>query len=349
MEKKITDLLDCIQDDSVQIRAKDVASLERIKELAMEKANNSNPANTITQRRTRKLSTILIAAALAVSLLTGAAFATNFLGLRALIVPEPDASTPLPDVTSRVEENAPSQIEENVPNVPRVMQRISLQGYADSTESKAFAEWLEFRENYDADHKILNEIGNGDTGLKLTHLMYGAYTQEMADKLDEIAAKYGLHLHTDSSAHDAEELMEVVAGRSFIGDGVTPISGYVYEDGTFKLEGVVVGEDDISEDFRETLTDDAVLVIYNEDTDGFTILYVNEPPDNLDEILAPNTHTGPVIVMHVDEYDEDFSVMRTGLTGFQLVYCKKALSRISLSAYAILTIIKSGSTRRPAA
>lgn len=37
MEKKITDLLDCIQDDTVQFRPKDNASVEAIKEATMKK------------------------------------------------------------------------------------------------------------------------------------------------------------------------------------------------------------------------------------------------------------------------------------------------------------------------
>jgi len=208
MERKITDLLDCIQDDTVQIRTKDVASLERIKELAMKKADNINTTNATTYKRTRKVSTILIAAILAVTLLTGAAFAANLSGLGELILPDG--------------------------------QMISLQGYADSDEYKALAEWLAFQESYDQDGSILDEIGNSETGLDVSYLIYGAYTQDMADKIDEIAEKYSLGtLGKMTTFSSYEELWKAVAYGDFIGEANTAYGGYLFETGTFQFEGSI--------------------------------------------------------------------------------------------------------------
>ncbi|MCL2162788.1 MAG: hypothetical protein FWH55_00045 [Oscillospiraceae bacterium] len=77
MERRITDLLDCIQDDTVQLRPKDVASLERVTELAMNKVGNINITYISVQKRSLKVSAILIAAALTFVLLTGVALATG--------------------------------------------------------------------------------------------------------------------------------------------------------------------------------------------------------------------------------------------------------------------------------
>ena len=68
MERKISDLLDYIQDDTVRIRTKDVASSERVKELFMKKAENSNIANVPKLKRARKVFTILAAAVLMTAL-----------------------------------------------------------------------------------------------------------------------------------------------------------------------------------------------------------------------------------------------------------------------------------------
>jgi hypothetical protein len=73
MEIRISDLMDYLQDDTVPFEVKDIASADKIKEATMNKLHT----NTTTHRRPRKIATILIAAALAVSLLTGVAFATG--------------------------------------------------------------------------------------------------------------------------------------------------------------------------------------------------------------------------------------------------------------------------------
>ena len=100
----------------------------------------------------------------------------------------------------------------------------------------AAAEWFEFTEAYDADGEIISKIGNGPTGLDKRYALYLVYTQDMADKLDEITAKYGLMLHSEiTDVVDRDIFMETVASGDFAGEN--PIySGYMYEDGTFKFD-----------------------------------------------------------------------------------------------------------------
>ncbi len=62
-------------------------------------------------------------------------------------------------------------------------------------------------------------------------------SREMADKLDEITAKYGLKLHT--AYYDLQkrpELVEPFGG--FLGEN-GGYYNYLYEDGTFQVEGTV--------------------------------------------------------------------------------------------------------------
>ena len=70
---------------------------------------------------------------------------------------------------------------------------LSIQG----VHMDALAEWLEFTENYDRDGTIMLEADKSGSEWDLPdsyHLTYGCYSQEMIDKLEEIAAKYDLKL-----------------------------------------------------------------------------------------------------------------------------------------------------------
>ena len=69
---------------------------------------------------------------------------------------------------------------------------ISVQGYAGSPEYQAALAWAEFQHSYDRDGAELQRVGNAPTGFEEKYRFngYHVYTQEMADRLDEIAAQY---------------------------------------------------------------------------------------------------------------------------------------------------------------
>lgn len=69
---------------------------------------------------------------------------------------------------------------------------ISMTGLAGSPESDACIEYQEFLETYDEDEETISSIGNSETGIGEEYEAYSCYTQEMADKIDEICGKYGL-------------------------------------------------------------------------------------------------------------------------------------------------------------
>ena len=113
---------------------------------------------------------------------------------------------------------------------------ISLQGFGEMPEKLAVEEWHKFLKSYDH-YSVLEELGNAPTGFEEQYGYYQVYTQEMADKLEEIAAKYGLRLHTDmiDDIYTDQALCDQVGGN-FLGKNHA-YSTYMYEDGTFKFDG----------------------------------------------------------------------------------------------------------------
>ncbi len=113
---------------------------------------------------------------------------------------------------------------------------ISLEGFIGTPEYMASQEWQEFLASYDTDGEILQEIGNGIFAPGTSYNFYNVYSQEMADKLDEIAGKYQLKLHTDLVLNlQAEDLFAQVGG-DFLGENRS-LAAYMYEDGTFHFDG----------------------------------------------------------------------------------------------------------------
>lgn len=111
---------------------------------------------------------------------------------------------------------------------------ISLQGYTDSPEYKAAKEWKDFEDGYDQDESILDAVGNDPTPWDKKYGAYYVYSQEMADKVDEIAGKYDLKLHSGRpTLADMDELCKLFGSFTSCEDG----SGYYYDDGTFKFDG----------------------------------------------------------------------------------------------------------------
>ena len=114
---------------------------------------------------------------------------------------------------------------------------VSLQGFAGSPEYQAAQEWRDFCQTYDSDGSIIASIGNKPTGLDAKYSLYTVYTQDMADKLEEICEKYGLALRTQLDFLETNEDMFQRVGGDFLKENITPFPGYIYEDGTFDFDG----------------------------------------------------------------------------------------------------------------
>ena len=142
---------------------------------------------------------------------------------------------------------------------------ISLQGYGDSAERMAAVEWLAFLESYDQDKVIFDSIMTdlaelievyGEDPHKYDQISdmlewwdselyveYGVYTQEMAEKLDEIATNCGLSLQLGEDiwqdiGNSNEELFRVVGTGDFLGTSSSVQGGMAHNSGLFRFVGV---------------------------------------------------------------------------------------------------------------
>ena len=172
---------------------------------------------------TMKRAAAIAAAAALVAVLSAAAVAVDLFGIRSVLLPEKG----LVNVTDEKGVVVPGVYEEK--------DFVSLSGLQDTPESQALAEWRAFLDSYDQDGAIIARIGNNPTGFEERYGEYLVYTQEMADKLEEIIAKYGLRLHTHLEIVMPESWP--IAVGDFCRENVTACSGYIYEDGTFRFDG----------------------------------------------------------------------------------------------------------------
>ena len=219
--------MDNIEDSSVQLEGQNVVSSERIKELTRMKIQNAG----YTKKRSKKgLVTVGIAVAV-VAALGVTAYAAFGGGLERLSFGK---SSLIEDIEADIGVSIPEDVRATMPE----QEFISLQGYPDSSEYKATAEWLAFESGYDRDFKILDAYdaevrSTGEDPFEEKYGAYNVYSQEMADKIDEITAKYDLKLHTGITDCD-EKIVNEMCGDVF-SDGITG-AGYMYEDGTFNLD-----------------------------------------------------------------------------------------------------------------
>lgn len=122
---------------------------------------------------------------------------------------------------------------------------ISLVGYQGTPEYEAYVEWNNWWEE-SQDPRV--EMGVNDAWHDTPdnyYKIYGASFQEQADKLDQIIEKYDLALHTGEAplergeqydTRGAQSLYEALGTKPFISSPYTSSSGYVYDDGSFKLD-----------------------------------------------------------------------------------------------------------------
>lgn len=136
---------------------------------------------TFARRPLRRpfLAAALIAAAL---LLVGCGVA-YVLRMQNLKVGDQEVTTPVYNENLEFQGNA---------TVPQ--QVLSLAGLKGTPSYRASQEWFQFKSGYDQDDAILSSVWKDMPEYPRQYDAYGAYSQEMVDKLDEIAAKYGLKL-----------------------------------------------------------------------------------------------------------------------------------------------------------
>lgn len=201
MKKRISDMMDNIQDDSVDIQIKDIASSQRIKEVTMSKLHPA--AKTYTHKH-RPHRVLLIAAAIAMALSAGA-LALWRLSLRDLEGPK---------------------------EVFTDQGTLSLSSMQGTAQYAAAAEWEGHVQRWFDEGENMVQPGY----VPDEYAMYNAFSQEAKDTLDALLAKYGLKMHgMPANPGTLDELYSAVGVSGFMPGpgGERPASCTLYVDGTF--------------------------------------------------------------------------------------------------------------------
>ena len=114
-------------------------------------------------------------------------------------------------------------------------------GIPESAEWKAIQEWKQFCDKYERSYEYEEAILKADENLKngvetnefvQYPAWYGIYTQEMADKLEELCEKYSLELPMkEIEITSYNELLEEMGMESFLTSETGVEECYVYADG----------------------------------------------------------------------------------------------------------------------
>lgn len=172
--------------------------------------------------RRKRLGVLLAAAALAAAF-TATAFATGLFGLA--------------DRLSREEIDGDTAYSET----EKPLRALSLLEPEGSAEYQAGQEWVKWRTEYMAAQPegwIRDDWVPADAAQAAAADFYLCFDQAMVDKLMEISGKYALKLHTERTAPAGMEEFYLLAGTEpFALEENQPIGGYLYEDGSFRLDG----------------------------------------------------------------------------------------------------------------
>ena len=192
MKLHIHDLMENIEDSSVQLEETDVVSSDKIKELTKMKLNMTE---TNTRHRGKKKALTIGIAAAVVAALGIASYAAFGGGLGGVLLDPKDIDKPAQTSLNAEASSSDKDQEEDLFYTDEELSMISLQGFSDTPEFLAAKEWSDFEDSYDKDGKILDKVGNKATKWDDKYGAYCVYSQEMADKIDEIVSKYKLTLH----------------------------------------------------------------------------------------------------------------------------------------------------------
>lgn len=173
--------------------------------------------------KTIRIFLTVAAAAAILGTFTATAMAFNLFGLRDLAFPE-QTTLHVPHVDMDTGD---------ISYEDRVVDMISMQGYADTPENQACLEWNQFYYEYTATHTFGNTIyaPNGP------YTEYSVFDETMAAKLGEIVAKYDLQLHQNLNDVPGREAWLVLLGPTFLSERNTGYFGYRYDDGTCAFDG----------------------------------------------------------------------------------------------------------------
>ena len=248
------------------------------------------------RRARRRLWTTLLVAAVLLALFTLTAYAMGWFGLRQRMIELPAQPSPAAESAAPDESPAPTA---------EPQRWVSLNGYVDSPEYRANAEWLRFRDEYLASHPVSNDVswmeGLDEETVDTCHF-YGVYDPAMLEELQALAERYGLALHTRQvTPVSLEDFYRTAGTGAFLtkGDG----NGYIYEDGSFLLDWNLDGQGSI------------VTILKN--LSGTILPYMSgiDKPKNYREWEYTTAH-GDTVLLALNESREDIAAGRADLRIF---------------------------------
>lgn len=119
-------------------------------------------------------------------------------------------------------------------------QVLTLAGLQGTPAWQAAQEWFDFKQAYDPDHSIYYSVKRNIPEFPEQYYNFNLYTQEMKDKLDEIAAKYGLKLPGKPVRFQTTKLtMQALGMEDILAPGseseMTVTGASYYENGNLNL------------------------------------------------------------------------------------------------------------------
>ena len=133
--------------------------------------------------------------------------------------------------------------------VEKSMDIITPYGRSGDAIQQALKEWYEFQESYDPDYLLATNEPDIPSIPNQYEYTYGCYTQEMVDKVDEIAAKYDLKLLEEwipFQRYQSDIFLEETGIQSLLlpdsGAQITGMAGMLYPPYNFSMEFNLVTE-----------------------------------------------------------------------------------------------------------
>lgn len=242
MKLRISETMDGFFDNDIEMENPGVVDTDRVRELTMAKLGIS-PAKA-TRRPARKLGRVLLIAATVVLALTATAVAVYQYGMKDRVVEEH-----LDDDGTTYSYYSPVGLAPPEETASAETEVYSLEGggdgsyfysSADSSHAEFFAmqEWMDyFYSEHEEDYDVLLPYDS-------PYRDYGIGWEGVAEKLEEVAAKYGLRLYKNGATVAwLDEFYEVSGLEPFLPltDAYAEdfgCTGYIYDEGSFELNAV---------------------------------------------------------------------------------------------------------------